>query len=153
MIQRLQSVYLFLVAALVATCMFMPLTTIVTPEDTVILSSLGAYAPAPESKLLFEMWPLTIVAALAALLSLINIFLFRNRPLQMRVCHFTTLLLVTFYVIVGIYIYDLYIALNGESLVRCPHIRANSSRVSLLLLPIKICTLRLSRIIFATAGL
>lgn len=96
--------------------MFMPLTTIVTPEDTVILSSLGAYTPAPESKLLFEMWPLTIVAALAALLSLINIFLFRNRPLQMRVCHFTTLLLVAFYVIVGIYIYDLYIALNGESL-------------------------------------
>ena len=116
MIQRLQSVYLFLVAALVATCMFMPLTTIVTPEDTVILSSLGAYAPAPESKLLFEMWPLTIVAALAALLSLINIFLFRNRPLQMRVCHFTTWFLVAFYVIVGIYIYDLYIALNGESL-------------------------------------
>ena len=62
------------------------------------------------------MWPLTIVAALAAQLSLINILLFRNRPLQMRVCHFTTLLLVTFYVIVGIYIYDLYIALNGESL-------------------------------------
>ena len=62
------------------------------------------------------MWPLTIVLGLAALLALISIFLYRNRPLQMRVCNFTSLLLIAFYVVLGIYIYDLYIALNGESL-------------------------------------
>lgn len=33
MIQRLQSVYLLLAAALVVTSMFMPMATIVTPED------------------------------------------------------------------------------------------------------------------------
>ena len=110
MIQRLQSVYLLLAAALVITSMFMPMATIVTPEDPMVLSAMGAYTPGADSKLLFTMWPLTIV------LALISIFLYRNRPLQMRVCNFTALLLIAFYVVLGIYIYDLYIALNGESL-------------------------------------
>ena len=113
MIQRLQSVYLLLAAALVVTSMFMPMATIVTPEDPMVLSAMGAYTPGADSKLLFTMWPLTIVLGLSALIS---IFLYRNRPLQMRVCNFTALLLIAFYVVLGIYIYDLYIALNGESL-------------------------------------
>ena len=37
MIQRLQSVYLLLAAALVVTSMFMPMATIVTPEDPMVL--------------------------------------------------------------------------------------------------------------------
>ena len=110
MIQRLQSVYLLLAAALVVTSMFMPMATIVTPEDPMVLSAMGAYTPGADSKLLFTMWPLTIVLGLSALLALISIFL------QMRVCNFTALLLIAFYVVLGIYIYDLYIALNGESL-------------------------------------
>lgn len=114
MIQRLQSVYLLLAAALVITSMFMPMATIVTPEDPMVLSAMGAYTPGADSKLLFTMWPLTIVLGLSALLALISIFLYRNRPLQMRVCNFTALLLIAFYVVLGIY--DLYIALNGESL-------------------------------------
>ena len=115
MIQRLQSVYLLLAAALVVTSMFMPMATIVTLEDPMVLSAMGAYTPGADSKLLFTMWPLTIVLGLSALLALISIFLYRNRP-QMRVCNFTALLLIAFYVVLGIYIYDLYIALNGESL-------------------------------------
>ena len=78
MIQRLQSVYLFLAAALVATCMFMPLVTIITPEETVILSAVGVYNPGDDAKSLFDVWPLTIVTALAALLAFIDIFLFRK---------------------------------------------------------------------------
>lgn len=116
MIQRLQSVYLFLAAALVATCMFMPLVTIITPEETVTLSAVGAYTLGEEARLLFSVWPLTIVAALAALLALVDIFLFRNRPLQMRVCNFIALLLIAFYVIAGIYLYNLSLDLDGESL-------------------------------------
>ena len=45
MIQRLQSVYLLLAAALVITSMFMPMATIVTPEDPMVLSAMGAYTP------------------------------------------------------------------------------------------------------------
>ena len=116
MIQRLQSVYLLLAAALVITSMFMPMATLVTPVDPLVLAAMGAYTPGADSILLFTMWPLTIVLGLSALLALISIFLYRNRPLQMRVCNFTALLLIAFYVVLGIYIYDLYIALNGESL-------------------------------------
>ena len=94
MIQRLQSVYLLLAAALVVTSMFMPMATIVTLEDPMVLSAMGAYTPGADSKLLFTMWPLTIVLGLSALLALISIFLYRNRPLQMRVCNFTALLLI-----------------------------------------------------------
>ena len=86
--------------------MFMPLVTIITPEETVTLSAVGAYNPGDDAKSLFDVWPLTIVTALAALLAFIDIFLFRNRPLQMRVCYFITFLLIAFYVIVGIYVYD-----------------------------------------------
>ena len=71
MIQRLQSVYLLLAAALVVTSMFMPMATIVTPEDPMVLSAMGAYTPGADSKLLFTMWPLTIVLGLSALLALI----------------------------------------------------------------------------------
>ena len=100
MIQRLQSVYLLLAAALVITSMFMPMATIVTPEDPMVLSAMGAYTPGADSKLLFTMWPLTIVLGLSALLALISIFLYRNRPLQMRVCNFTALLLMSFWVFI-----------------------------------------------------
>ena len=47
MIQRLQSVYLLLAVALVVTSMFMPMATIVTPEDPMVLSAMGAYTPGP----------------------------------------------------------------------------------------------------------
>ena len=64
MIQRLQSVYLLLAAALVVTSMFMPMATIVTPEDPMVLSAMGAYTLGADSKLLFTMWPLAIVLGL-----------------------------------------------------------------------------------------
>ena len=80
MIQRVQTIYLLLAA--VAVVLFNYL-------------SLGIDIDADPDKLIFakQIAPLFFGAVVVAAVSLINIFLFSNRPLQMRVCRLNLVLI------------------------------------------------------------
>ncbi len=114
MIQRIQTIYLFLAAALAATFIFLPAATLFAPSAPVIFSPTGFYEAGTNHEMAATV-PLAIVAALSALLPLINIFLYRNRPLQMRVCRTTTLLLLAVYIVFGIYVHTMSATLQSES--------------------------------------
>lgn len=104
MIQRIQSVYLLLVAILMAAATFSPLLEL-TGEDkaTYIFSSLGI---GQLFAIQYPTWGVVFFAGLSALLALVNIFLYKKRKLQMRVGTLTSLLILFFYVTLYVYFSD-----------------------------------------------
>ena len=102
MIQRIQSIYLFLSAAAAGLFSFLPLGTDETPDpDLQITASLFL--------------PLLIIGIVVAVFSLLNIFLFKNRTLQMNVCRLALVLTVA---LVGLGAYFLYF--NTGSRIELP---------------------------------
>jgi hypothetical protein len=101
MIQRIQSVYLLLVAVLMAAAAFSPLFEL-TGKETVASSSLGIQPLIVQH----PTWVVVSLAVLSALLALVNIFLYKKRKLQMKVGTLTSLLILFFYVAVFIYFSD-----------------------------------------------
>lgn len=115
MIQRIQTIYLLLAAIVTGIFTFMSMATLYTQGAPIQFSGTGFYE-AGSNEAIAYVWPLTIVCALAALLPLLNIFLYRNRLLQIRVCHFTTLMLLAVYATFGIYVYNMSMTLQAESI-------------------------------------
>ena len=80
MIQRIQTLFLIIAAGLLASLLFIPMAYI-SDEVTVQYT---------------EHYIMTIFLIVTLVLSLITIFLYKNRPFQMRLCVLETLILVAF---------------------------------------------------------
>jgi hypothetical protein len=90
MLQRIQTVYLLLIALLMAGMIFLPLAVLQAGETLYALNVFGV-------RNVFPAWGLFAIATIVALLSAGNIFLFRKRVLQIRICVFNAILLLGFY--------------------------------------------------------
>ena len=103
MIQRIQTVYLFLVVALGVTLIWLPVVQLVTPEEAAELQiwELSALGGAP----LQGLWGLLLTTILIPVLALIDIFLFKKRILQARLNIFSVLLCLGYYGVLAIYIW------------------------------------------------
>lgn len=105
MIQRVQTLYLLLAAVLMSLTLFLPLATIVTGSDEVIVKAfsisgtLGLDTPLP----LY----MGIVLAVATLLPFVTIFLFKKRLTQIRLCVSEIVLLLGSAAFVALYCYRL----------------------------------------------
>ena len=112
MIQRIQTVYLLLAAALMATFLFCPIAQFDTPDGLYSFTSQGvstvmAEPAAPEAdatvtqtSVFTSAWGVFVLGIVIAVLSLVAIFLYRNRPNQARVCMINAFFMVTFYIII-----------------------------------------------------
>lgn len=101
MIQRIQSIYLLITAILMAVTAFSPLVSL-TDESKAALDfcSLGVYKL---SQLQNPSWGVVTFALLSALLSFVNIFLYKKRKTQMRMGTITSLSILFFYVTTLVY--------------------------------------------------
>ncbi|MCP9612140.1 DUF4293 domain-containing protein [Coprobacter tertius] len=99
MIQRIQSFYLLLVALLMATVIFMPLTSFNTIDASYEFLPYGVVSMGIPSKMVLQTWPLAALAALSAILSFLAIFMYKKRTLQMKCCTFVQLLIFAFYIV------------------------------------------------------
>jgi len=147
--QRIQTVYLLAATVLMSLMLFLPLAVIAS-EGTGIYSVLsrGWYTAGEGlTEPAMPTWPVFILVSVLSLLPLVNIFLFRKRTLQMRICIYSIILgfgligLIYYYFVVGfrqlddpvyalrfpmvlpaIYIITIYLAFRGirkdEILVR-----------------------------------
>lgn len=88
MLQRIQTVYLLVCVVLTAVCMYFECTADSHP------------------------WALTVIMGICGVLELLDIFLFRQRALQMRVCTFCIILLVGWYAVLVAFAY-----IQGDGLV------------------------------------
>lgn len=113
MIQRVQSLYLLLVAVLMAVTFFSPLLGLKSTDlSTLVMYSEGIFSA---EKLIKPTWGVISIAGMSALVAFINIFLFKKRKLQIKVGFITSFLIVFFYITLFTYFY-VYTNQNGLEL-------------------------------------
>ncbi len=91
MIQRIQSIYLFVSSILVLLWYFMPLAEIVTNETRFLFTIYGIKNP-EDNNWLYHTVIISIIAAIALISTLTTIFLYKNRKQQIKAAQFLLLL-------------------------------------------------------------
>lgn len=89
MIQRKQTIYLFIATLLTAILFFVPLADFINKEENYFLIFKGIYKnalPGGEPELIFPAYPLLILVPLSTICSLLAIFFYKKRILQIRLC-------------------------------------------------------------------
>lgn len=93
MIQRIQSIYLLLVAILNGLLFVLPLNEMVSGSHILRLSINGLYdITEKENILVADLFPLLAIVSVSILLSVIAIFLYKNRKVQMRIAIYNSAL-------------------------------------------------------------
>jgi len=110
MIQRVQTVYMLASVIAILTMHFFWLASFAIPEATFELNSLGLVCQTKGFETDRMVWELFIVLLLMVALPLINIFLYKNRKMQLRVLIYTIILNVLYY---GLFFWECY-RLKGE---------------------------------------
>ena len=97
MIQRLQSVYLLLVTVLMSLFLVMSYAEISLGDNEVIrfyCFAIQKHLDDEKTELVRRTLPLVVMVLLSGMTSFVNIFLHRKRPLQMRICVLTSVVLI-----------------------------------------------------------
>jgi glucan phosphoethanolaminetransferase (alkaline phosphatase superfamily) len=108
MIQRKQTIYLFLAAVACIVCMCLPLGTLQLQGmgvEPVLYNMALVQTEGNSPTYNFAYLPLFIALAIPAVVALVAIFLFKNRPLQARLCSFNLLLLLVWMALFAYYKY------------------------------------------------
>ena len=92
MIQRIQSLYLLLVAVLTGLMLLMPLGTFLGGTEEMYLTAFG-FSDAADGTPVLTAYGLAATVIAAALLPFVTIFLYKKRLLQFRLCVVETVLL------------------------------------------------------------
>jgi hypothetical protein len=105
MIQRVQTVYLLIVAGLFIALMFLPMAVLQSGEQLYSFEVSGLTTVTNPSELVYPTWSLMAIVAIIVLLSIVIIFLYKKRILQMRMCVYNALLMIGFCVLSGFYVW------------------------------------------------
>ena len=97
MIQRIQTIYLLAIVALITAMLFMPLAIIQIDNAFYSYDGSGLHTLTTPSELVYPAWALMALLAIIILIAFITIFLFKKRMLQIRLCIFNAFLLIGFY--------------------------------------------------------
>ena len=106
MLQRIQTVYLLFVAGLFIALLFLPLAVVKSGNTEYSFNVFGLNTVAPPYELVFSTWPLLFLTAVISILSLIIIFMYKKRILQMRISVFNSLLIIGLCCMFGFYIWQ-----------------------------------------------
>ncbi|MBN2743803.1 DUF4293 domain-containing protein [Breznakibacter xylanolyticus] len=94
MIQRKQTIYLFISAILTGVLLMSRYADFASPTGNFYLDFRGIWQHTGETSTLeIGAYPLMILVSLSTLMSLVTIFLFKNRPLQIRLCGMNAVLM------------------------------------------------------------
>lgn len=114
MIQRAQSIYLFLVVVLMSFFLIFPIAILVTDQSVSLrLYSYGLKKIQNEENLhLMSTLPVLILAIVISIINFYNIFLFKKRTAQMRLCVYNILLMIGLVVLTFYYFRFAYKSYN-----------------------------------------
>ncbi|MFR9523886.1 MAG: DUF4293 domain-containing protein [Rikenellaceae bacterium] len=120
MIQRIQTLYLLAAVALMVIFSLSTFALFIAPDQIYTMSAMGLEMH--DGTMMYRLPHLIIVAALASLLPLVNIFFFKKRMLQVRLCVVQIVLTVGVLAIAGVYYYlgnrTLGVGAGGDSTLR-----------------------------------
>lgn len=96
MIQRIQTLYLLIVAILISTFYFLPFASFVIEQDMSMyhLSIKGLIPDALGAKPLFHVLPLVLIITISIITSIVTIAIFKRRMLQIKLCIVNIILLI-----------------------------------------------------------
>ena len=106
MIQRIQTVYLLIVAVVAVMVMSLPLGSLITPESA-INEMTNLSITAADGSVNYDPWALFAIQMVSAVLALGCIFLYKKRMLQIRLCLFNIILLIGYYITLAVFVYML----------------------------------------------
>lgn len=110
MIQRIQSVYLLIVAILSVIVMSNPIGSFIAADNSIVeFTNLSLIDQSGVED--YKPWALFAILMISAIISLITIFLYRKRMLQIRLTLFNIILAIGYYVILVTFVF----MLKGES--------------------------------------
>ncbi|MDD4631302.1 MAG: DUF4293 domain-containing protein [Proteiniphilum sp.] len=104
MLQRIQTLFLLLAAAAMLVASVTPLAFFIYEGDKVTLEAMGVYL---DGTLNDSTWGQFALGMVSSVLSLITVFLYKQRMLQIRLSVFNVLLMIGFYLYFGFIIYKL----------------------------------------------
>ncbi|MDR0575195.1 MAG: DUF4293 domain-containing protein [Tannerella sp.] len=107
MIQRIQTVYLLIVAGLFIALMFLPLAMLQTDSAIYMFGVAGVSTTTQPPELIYPTWALMAIAAIIILLSFAIIFMYKKRVMQIRICVFNALLTIGFCALFGFYLWQI----------------------------------------------
>jgi hypothetical protein len=116
MIQRKQSVYLFLAAAILSVTYFFPLSSFIGETDSLVLYLYKVISLVPDSLVPLSPYfilPLFTIVSLVVVMSFVTIFLFKNRRVQLILVRFMLLLLLVYIGVFFFYYVDVLSNLSG----------------------------------------
>ena len=104
MIQRRQTIFMFLTAILSALLFFMPLVSFNDGNSIMKFTIFGIQNPNESLSLTTAYtWPLIVLTALMTIAPVVTAFLYKKRELQVRLCRLTMLLNIIFIGLVFLY--------------------------------------------------
>jgi hypothetical protein len=109
MLQRIQTVYLLAATVLMSLMLFLPLAEIAAEGTGIyqVLSKGWFITGGETAELAMATWPVFILALVLTLVPLINLFMYRSRKIQLRICIYSIILafgligLIYYYFVVG----------------------------------------------------
>ena len=105
MIQRIQTVYLLIVAILMVVMMSFPVGYFYTETSVSDMTNLAVMAP--DGSVNYAPWALFAILMVVAIVALVTIFLYKKRMLQIRLTIFSTILLIGYYATLVTFIFML----------------------------------------------
>jgi hypothetical protein len=105
MIQRIQTVYLLAIVALITAMLFMPLAIIQLNDLFYSFDGSGLNTLTKPSELVYPAWALMALLTIIIIIAFVTIFMYKKRMLQIRLCIFNALLLIGFY---GLFAFTLW---------------------------------------------
>lgn len=111
MIQRIQTLYLAGATILLLFWFFSPLATFLVGGQEFSFGIMGFSAPSTNTENIYiRTWPLLMLTVLTTLISVISIFLYKRRMIQIRLCIFNFIALIG---LVGLMAYFVYQVKSG----------------------------------------
>ena len=123
MLQRKQTLYLLLVVVLTSITFFLPVGGLTTLAEEIIykLNYQGLYGVYDAQKELYTTaWMLTVLMAIIPIFTLIIIFLYKKRVLQIRLLFFNIVLMLGFYAMLFLYLWQYGKILDARLFVEFP---------------------------------
>lgn len=106
MIQRIQTLYMFLTFVVMLLLAFFPIATFIGGNEEFQIALWGIGSTAEPGTYVVKTIHMGILWSLATLLPLVNLFLFKNRWLQLRLCIVEIVLLLGMQIYIGFYIFN-----------------------------------------------
>jgi len=117
MIQRIQSVYLFLIVVLSGITIFSPLADLINKADNLIylVDFNGITLIKPTGNIVEStIWGLIIITALVLIIALLTIFNYKNRIKQIRLTVVNMFFLISFYAFLLLYLWPACVRLHTD---------------------------------------